>query len=170
MGHPSNAGRAGRGGARAGPGGPVRTEGVALTARLAYRPVLVVATCGAAALVNTALAPVTRTRPFRQDVVLTGLAAAAAVAVIVLAVKRIALGVRPAPAALPGFLGMLIAITLAINALIALGFRAGKAERAGTAPPPIHERLPLDQRGALVALSVEDHYVRVQTHGVRRCC
>jgi hypothetical protein len=29
--------------------------------------------------------------------------------------------------------------------------------------PPILDRVPLDKRGALVALSVEDHYVRVRT-------
>ena len=34
---------------------------------------------------------------------------------------------------------------------------------ADTAPPAIFDRLPLDKRGTLLALSVEDHYVRVRT-------
>jgi DNA-binding LytR/AlgR family response regulator len=40
----------------------------------------------------------------------------------------------------------------------------GAAPRTdGDADPPILERLPLDKRGPLVALSVEDHYTRVRT-------
>lgn len=143
--------------------GPFGTDGFALTTRLAYWPVLIVATYGAAALVNTALAPVTRDRPFWQDVVLTGLVAGAAVTIIVLVVNRVAFGVWPDPAELPGFLGTLFAITLVVNAVIALGFRHGPTARDQNRPAAILDRLPLDKRGPLVALSVEDHYVRIRT-------
>jgi hypothetical protein len=143
--------------------GPFGTDGFALTTRLAYWPVLIVATYGAAALVNTTLAPVTRARPFWQDVVLTGLVAGAVVAIIVLAVNRAAFGLWPDPAELPGFLGTLFAITLVVNAVIALGFRHGPTARDQNRPAAILDRLPLDKRGPLVALSVEDHYVRIRT-------
>ena len=163
MGHPVTLAGLGAAGLVLALSGPFGTDGVALTTRLAYWPGLVVATYGAAALVNTTLAPVTRNRPFWQDVVLTGLVAGAAVAVIVLAVNRAAFGVWPDRDALPGFLGTLVAITMTVNAVVALGMRHGPARRDATGPPPILQRLPLDKRAALVALSVEDHYVRVRT-------
>jgi hypothetical protein len=143
--------------------GPFGTDGVALTTRLAYWPLLIVATYGAAALVNTTLAPVTRARPFWQDVVLTGLVAGAVVAIIVLAVNRAAFGIWPDRDELPGFLGTLVAITLVVNAVVALGLRHGPTARDATGPPPILHRLPLYKRAPLVALSVEDHYVRIRT-------
>ena len=149
---------------------PFGTDRLALGVRLTYWPGLVVSTYGAAALVNTTLSPVTRARPFWQDVLLTGLAAGAAVSALVLAVNQIAFGIWPEPSELPGFLATLVAITMLINAVIALAFRHGQATEATTGPPPILDRLPLDKRGALVALSVEDHYVQTQTRWVKRCC
>ncbi|MBY4895281.1 LytTR family transcriptional regulator [Rhodobacteraceae bacterium N5(2021)] len=53
-------------------------------------------------------------------------------------------------------------ITLLISFLIEL-LPNGPSETAPPDPPAILDRLPLDKRGALVALSVEDHYVRIRT-------
>ena len=71
----------------------------------------------------------------------------------------------------PGAAGTLATI-LAIAAIASAGFRLARelqapappvAAAGGTAPPALLDRLPLDKRGALVSLSVEDHYVRVRT-------
>ncbi|MHA7888726.1 LytTR family DNA-binding domain-containing protein [Roseicyclus sp.] len=71
--------------------------------------------------------------------------------------------------------GDLVALALnvmAIAAILSVVFQvASTAEPATTGaddtaapqPPGILERLPLDKRGALLSLSVEDHYVRVHT-------
>jgi len=58
------------------------------------------------------------------------------------------------------------ATVFAIGVMASLGVQIATAPRpAQAAPidPPILDRLPLDKRGPLVALSVEDHYVRVRT-------
>lgn len=44
-----------------------------------------------------------------------------------------------------------------------LGWSAAQAVAAEN-PPPLLERLPLDKRGRILALSVEDHYTRVRTN------
>jgi len=63
-------------------------------------------------------------------------------------------------------------ILFVIGAAISLAIQIGAAsdpaappapEHAPPAAPPLLDRLPLDKRGALLALSVEDHYVRVRT-------
>lgn len=51
-------------------------------------------------------------------------------------------------------------VTLAIAAITR---HLAQTTRAAPAPPPILQRLPLEKRGTLLALSVEDHYVRVHT-------
>jgi DNA-binding LytR/AlgR family response regulator len=47
--------------------------------------------------------------------------------------------------------------------LASLAHRAPRSQDAAAELPAILDRLPLDKRGDLVALSVEDHYVRVRT-------
>ena len=54
------------------------------------------------------------------------------------------------------------AVTAAVVVVSILAERAKPAE-AVPGPPPILERVPLHQRGALLALSVEDHYVDIVT-------
>lgn len=77
------------------------------------------------------------------------------------------------PASLPEA-ALEFAPKFAIGLCVSLGLQvAGAAEDrtppAFTAaepetPPPILDRIPLEKRGPLVALSVEDHYVRVRTN------
>lgn len=55
---------------------------------------------------------------------------------------------------------ILFGITLLVSLLIEL--LPHDADTAAT-PPAILDRLPLDKRGPLVSLSVEDHYVRIRT-------
>ncbi len=63
---------------------------------------------------------------------------------------------------LPGFAFSVIAIALVFAGTMELIHR-NRMREADTEPPRLLERLPADKRGALVALSVEDHYVRIRT-------
>lgn len=68
----------------------------------------------------------------------------------------------------PGYVAMLalngIAIALVITlASILLHSDRAEAGQDGAAQPALLDRLPLDKRGPLVALSVQDHYVEVTT-------
>ncbi len=104
------------------------------------------------------------------------LATALAVPPTVLAVNYATLGAVPSTAELPGFLGTLFAIAAVVAGLLHLAFgppakspavgpeaSVTAPEASAAAPPPILDRMPLDRRGPLVALSVEDHYVRIRT-------
>jgi len=67
----------------------------------------------------------------------------------------------------PGYLSVLgpnvVAISLVITlAAVAIGAQTQKPA-ATTQPPRILDRLPLDKRGPLIAMSVQDHYVQVAT-------
>lgn len=90
-----------------------------------------------------------------------------AVTVVVLALNLLLLGAAPFGA---GWLGDALTI-LALGVIASAGVQTvwtavERGQRTGVgAPerPAILDRLPLDKRGALVSLSVEDHYVRVRT-------
>jgi hypothetical protein len=59
-----------------------------------------------------------------------------------------------------------VAQSFAVSAaVVAVSFLASRPDptRSPAGPPPILERVPLGQRGALLALSVEDHYVDIVT-------
>lgn len=81
--------------------------------------------------------------------------------ITVLLVDAVMLRHLPALADLPGFVANTSAIAVIIAVILQL--LPDKPNAAGSDPPALLARLPLDKRGALVALSVEDHYVRVRT-------
>ncbi len=146
--------------------GPFGTRGqMALPGRLAYWAAVVGATYGAGALVRTALSPRALGWPLWRDVLVTGLAGGGVVVAVVLALNRAVFG--GLPAGLAGFVVTVMAITAAITAVFALHERRAATATATAAPavrpPAILARLPLSARGPLVALSVEDHYVRIRT-------
>jgi hypothetical protein len=93
----------------------------------------------------------------------TALVITAAVVLVNLAL----LGRLPGGADWRGDLVTIFAIALIILVamdLVDASLRADTAvDATPPAAPPILDRLPLEKRGALVALSVEDHYVRVVT-------
>ena len=64
-------------------------------------------------------------------------------------------------------LGLLAANVMAIAVIVSAIFQLAHATVPPQAttrhPPTLLERLPLDKRAPLVALSVEDHYVRIRT-------
>jgi DNA-binding LytR/AlgR family response regulator len=68
------------------------------------------------------------------------------------------------------FIGTLFGISWIVTAVLTYAARHQELNKAQEAPPhpqpalpPILDRLPFEKRAALVALSVEDHYVRVHT-------
>jgi hypothetical protein len=61
-------------------------------------------------------------------------------------------------------LGQCFAVAVGVEAVMLLSERRNKvAPNSPSAPPAILERVPPQQRGALVALIVEDHYVDIVT-------
>lgn len=63
-------------------------------------------------------------------------------------------------------LGLLALNVVVISSIITGVFQMidhSEAEADSVGPAPLLDRLPFDKRGPLVALSVEDHYVRVRT-------
>lgn len=58
--------------------------------------------------------------------------------------------------------GNVMGIAVILSAIFQLAY-APKPSVAATRPPTLLDRLPLDKRAPLVALAVEDHYVRIRT-------
>jgi DNA-binding LytR/AlgR family response regulator len=109
-------------------------------------------------------------------VILGGLLAGLPVAAVVLVVNAVAYQHFDAAEALQIWLYaelITLVVTLALAAIadvmrgapaaVPAPAAAVEAAPAAPAPPPILERVPLPQRGALLALSVEDHYVDIVT-------
>lgn len=145
--------------------GPFGTD-ESLTAgfRALYWLVMVVATYVVGYGVDTLLRP---RLEHRVAQVVNPLVMGAAVTVSVIAVNLLLIGRLPGgPGWFPDVLtifAIAVLVSAAMQAIItSLHDRQGVA-RAVADPPTILDRLPLDKRGALVALSVEDHYVRVRT-------
>lgn len=132
--------------------------------RFGYWALIVPTTYGTGSLAVAMLRALLPSWPFALRMGVSGVATGLAVAGVVLLVNAIALGFVPDPDALPGFIlnvaGVAMVVTLAIAYIIRQQTGVAPAQRA---PPTILQRLPLEKRGALLALSVEDHYVRVHT-------
>lgn len=132
--------------------------------RLAYWAVIVPATYATGSLVVTVLRRVLPPWPFVLRMIVAGGVAGCAVAGVVLGVNAAALGVLPASAALPGFVLNVAGVALVVT--LGVSFASHSllpTEQPRNAPPPILQRLKLEKRGTLLALSVDDHYVHVQT-------
>jgi DNA-binding LytR/AlgR family response regulator len=95
---------------------------------------------------------------------LCALGTAAAVAPVVLILNAAALGYVPDLAEAPGVLATVAAIAAVISLVFFVAARE-TPDGAARRPPPLLDRLPPAKRGALVSLTVEDHYVRVRTTG-----
>jgi len=149
----------------AGLAGPFGTDDVLpLLPRLAYWLVVCAMTYATGAVVVNVL--VTRLRARGWPRLTAGIAAAIPAGLVIAAlVSLLNLAVFPPPSAADLALrtrdGVAIALVITLAQMLAGGGDA-PAETSGKAPP-ILSRLPLDRRGALVALSVQDHYVEVVT-------
>lgn len=150
--------------------GPFGTDQrLGLAARFGYWLVLVTTTYGAGALISAAVEPSIMARPFWVRVAVMGGLATLSTAFFVIGTNYLVFDWLPEGADWPVFLGTLLAITCIVTATIQVVVQHSHAAPTDSqppsapAPPPILERLPLDKRGSLLALSVEDHYVRVRT-------
>jgi DNA-binding LytR/AlgR family response regulator len=144
--------------------------------RLAYWGVMVVAAYVTGQGAGTFFIELLRERiPSRWPrVILGALLAGLPVTVVVIAVNSVAYQRFVAAEALQIWLYVeiiVLVVTLALSAIkeamagaaVAAAPATGPAGVPITVPPPILERVPLPQRGALLALSVEDHYVDIVT-------
>lgn len=130
--------------------------------RLAYWTVLAISTYGVGFLAGEVVGPRLRETSRPAQVLAVGCATGMGVVVVVLAVNFATFGYLPPPSEVPGFLVTLFGIALLITMILQVVDRPPGAAQ-DSAPPPILDRVPLHRRGELVALSVEDHYVRIRT-------
>lgn len=151
--------------------GPFGTETrLTLGPRFAYWLVMVVATFSVGTLVNTAIGPRLPERwPLPLTISVLGIGVGLAITPVVTALNMASFGYWPAPADWPALLAQLLAIALIVTVIFqVLDARpsartndTGHSAIPGT--PALLDRLPLDKRGPLVALSAEDHYTRIRT-------
>lgn len=150
----------------AGPFGTVAL--LSLGPRIVYWLFMAVATYSVGLAVGVFLAPGLAARGFARRVAVTGGITAVGVCAVVLGTNLVVFGWWPGASDWQVFLPTLAAITLIVTALLDYVRTHGSgavpdAPAPRPAPPAILDRLPLDKRGPLLALSVEDHYVRIRT-------
>lgn len=151
--------------------GPFNTEALLpLLQRLVYWCALVTLTYDVGSLVNAVLGVWMRGQSRIALLVATTLGVGIAVTIVVFAINYVVFSHIPAADEIVAFLATTFAICAIVNG--ALHYFFPRMEKQGPAPvdapparktAPLLDRLPLDKRAALVAISVEDHYVRIQT-------
>lgn len=144
--------------------GPFGTDDMLPPApRAAYWTAVVVLTYGAGVLVSHLFAALGKSSGVWRGVSI--LCTALAATVIVLALNYVAFGRSPVGMQA----GWLLAVEiLVVAALVSAGLyvwtrAAPEPDDTGPRAPALLDRLPLDKRGPLVAISVQDHYVQVIT-------
>lgn len=146
--------------------GPYET-GARLTfaPRLGYWLVTAAATYSLGLLINTYLWRALPARlPPALRVAIAGLATACAITPVIFAINFVTFGTGPASQDLPSLLLQFTAISLIISVIFqAISANLPEDASAPPSPPALLDRLPLDKRGPLVALSSEDHYTRIRT-------
>ena len=150
--------------------GPYGTgDHLRLVPRLGYWTAIVFATYAAGFVVHDLMAR--RAGLARAArLVLGTLGTSLAVAVIVALINGASFGDWIRLDELPLFLLHIAVISGVVSGVLVLAEAQAEARPpapatapATPAPPPILDRLPFDKRGALLALSSEDHYVRIRT-------
>lgn len=156
--------------------GPFGTDRLlGLVPRALYWLAICFPTYAAGVMISVLLEPRLTRWPEPLAVALQALGIGCAVSALVLLVNAVTFGWRPSGTEWPTFLGTIFAIALIVTIVLHIARRHSAPPAAAQdpqkapqkaphlAPPPLLDRLPFDKRGALVALSVEDHYVRVRT-------
>ncbi len=150
----------------AGLAGPFGTVDILpLLPRLAYwLAVCALTYVTGAVLVNLVLARLTARGWPRLAAALAAAVPAGLVIAALVSLVNLAVFPPPSPADLATLAlnGIAIALVITLALMLARGGDPPAAPGAD-APPPILARLPLDRRGPLVALTVQDHYVEVTT-------
>ena len=133
--------------------------------RIAYWFIVVSLTYSAGALTHIVCACLLPARPNRKwlHLVISGLTTGVFVALILLLINWAALGVYPIERGYTFWLSLnVIVISLVISLVIGLTEKPS-LPAPSIARAKILERVEVDKRGALVSLSVQDHYVEVVT-------
>jgi len=135
--------------------------------RIVYWLAMVVLTYGAgqaAATLTLALVGPRLTATWLR-VLVTGAICGVPVTLVVLGVNAVAYGARLTinPLELWADCTVISLAVVATSTMLVRGSSSQQAAEPVAAPPPILERIPHPQRGRLVALSVQDHYVEVVT-------
>ena len=149
--------------------GPFGTiQSLSLPERAAYWGVLVIVGYVVGYLISYAILPHNDVPKQRiPRVLLAGGLTGIVMTAMVTALNIPVFGVLPSFSNYPAFVATTVAISIIVMAVIDMFNRnlrphSGPVETT-VQTPPLLDRLPFDKRGPLVALSVEDHYVRVQT-------
>ncbi|ROT98001.1 LytTR family transcriptional regulator [Histidinibacterium lentulum] len=156
-------------GAILGIAGPFGTgASMILLPRILYWTTVAAVTWSIGVLVSLSLGPMLERRgtglPLR--ILTLGLVTGLAISGAVMAINAAAFGTLPSgPAELAEFVLTLVAIAILVTALGTILDRQPEGREAGAEDdsPPVLARLPVEKRGRLLALSAEDHYVRVRT-------
>ncbi|GAB5447381.1 MAG: LytTR family DNA-binding domain-containing protein [Gymnodinialimonas sp.] len=138
--------------------GPFGTAGtMPWPARIAYWGAVPALTYGIGYLIHTCAWPflAARLTPALSRAVIV-IATGLAICATVFGLNALVFGLRPDLASAL----ILFAITLLVSAMLEL---LPRDTPATPDTPPLLDRLPLDKRGPLISLSVEDHYVRIRT-------
>lgn len=137
-----------------------------LAPRVVYWAIIAVSTFSAGTFIGNYVLGVTKQRQSPRWVLALGISllVGTSTLVIVVTVNWLAMQV---PLTEPGYLVMLVPSTYAVSTVIALLLSFARAEATteveAAKAPTLLDRLPFDKRGALVSLSVSDHYVEVVT-------
>ena len=144
--------------------GPFGTDvRLTLLPRIAYWLITVLLTYSAGTLCDALLKSPLARFGFWVHLAVTALATGVSILLVLLMINYIVYGWLPDRDSLPVFLGTNFAIAIIVSVVLAIIRRQATPAEVVSNPVRILDRLPLDKRGPLVALSVEDHYVRVQT-------
>lgn len=146
--------------------GPFNTsQMLTLAPRFAYWLVMSASTYSIGFLVNTALWPrVAPKLPKPVGLVVVGLATGLAITPVITLLNLISFGFWPSLAEWPALLAQFVTIALIITIIFqTLSGHLSASAMPERRAPDLLARLPLDKRGALVALSSEDHYTRIRT-------
>ena len=144
--------------------GPFGTDvRLTLLSRIAYWLITVLLTYSAGTLCDALLKSPLARFGFWVHLAVTALATGVSILLVLLMINYIVYGWLPDRDSLPAFLGTNFAIAIIVSVVLAITRRQATPAEVVSNPVRILDRLPLDKRGPLVALSVEDHYVRVQT-------
>ena len=146
--------------------GPFNTSQMLTPApRFAYWLVMSASTYSIGFLVNTALWPhVAPKLPKPVGLVVVGLATGLAITPVITLLNLISFGFWPSFAEWPALVAQFVTIALIITIIFqTLSGHLSASSTPERRAPDLLARLPLDKRGALVALSSEDHYTRIRT-------
>lgn len=146
--------------------GPFGTETyLTLPARLVYWTFLAIVTffSGSFAVMSVMNARIAQSRPRWILVIIGGLAAGLLVLAELLVVNWVVFGVHPTEAGYLFALGLNVIAIAAVITVASYLLETHTTQKRDDRAPRLTERLSFDQRGTLISMTVQDHYVEVTT-------